>query len=337
MNLIQRQQHLLPQIESGLQFFLDSFDFNHSLPLKHMIRYQMGWEDQGSKGKRIRPFLVLLISSALGGEVEVSMPAALSVEFLHNFTLIHDDIEDQSPLRHNRPTLWKQWGVAQAINAGDALFSIAQLCMLDLQSTCSSSIALKAAGLLNQTCLHLTRGQYLDMSFETEDNVAPQIYLEMIAGKTGALLGLCAVLGGLTAAQDDEKIRILHDFGTALGMAFQIRDDILGIWGNPEKTGKSVSSDLQTKKKTFPILIGLVQSQPFQNLWQMNDVDEAQIEQMAELLEECGARKFAQQKAEEYTKQAFDALEILFPSPADKNPHAETLFELCTELLKREI
>ena len=153
MNLIQRQQHLLPQIESGLQFFLDSFDFNHSLPLKHMIRYQMGWEDQGSKGKRIRPFLVLLISSALGGEVEVSMPAALSVEFLHNFTLIHDDIEDQSPCATTAPRSG-QWGSSSGNQRGDAL----QYCPLHARSAKHLQFihCIESGRSLNQTCLHLT-------------------------------------------------------------------------------------------------------------------------------------------------------------------------------------
>lgn len=337
MILSQHQNSLLPLIESHLERFIESQDFSHSQHLKQMIRYQMGWEDQGLRGKRVRPFLVLLTAKAFGGDIEKAMPAALSVEFLHNFTLIHDDIEDQSLVRHNRPTLWKRWGIAQAINAGDALFCLAQLAMLDLAKTCGASIAVQAAKRLNQTCLHLTRGQHMDIAFETDDSITPQAYLDMIAGKTGALLALCTALGGLTADQDAQKVKLLSEFGSSLGMAFQIRDDILGILGDPVKTGKSVSSDLLTRKKTLPILFGLTQSQVFSNMWQMEGLGEDQIRQMAALLEECGARPFANQYAENYTNHAFEVLGNLFPQPAELNAEAKALFELSNELLKREI
>jgi len=337
MNLKEILNSLLPKIETHLQDFINAQDFNHSQMLKEMLTYQMGWEEEGSKGKRIRPSLVLLTAKALGGEIQKTMPAALSVEFLHNFTLIHDDIEDQSLYRHNRPTLWQRWGIAQAINAGDALFSIAQLAMLDLENTCGSSIAVKALNDLNQTCFHLTRGQSMDIAYETDQSVSPSAYLEMISGKTGALLGLSAGLGGLTSGQNDPTIDFLFEFGKSLGMAFQIKDDILGIWGDPGKTGKSASSDLQSRKKTLPILYGLEQSQNFRNMWEMKDLSKTQIQQMAEILEDCGAKIAAHQEAKSYTLQAFAALENLFPSSSDRNDEAAALFELTDELLKREV
>ena len=138
MSLPTLQDQLLPVIEQNLQMYLDSLDFSSSQELKHMLIYHMGWADDtkkpGGHGKRIRPFLMLLCAGALEENLESVMRGAISLEFLHNFTLIHDDIEDNSDFRHGRLTLWKKWGIPQAINAGDALFSIAQMSMLSLQT-----------------------------------------------------------------------------------------------------------------------------------------------------------------------------------------------------------
>jgi len=195
------------------------------------------------------------------------MPAAVSVEFLHNFTLIHDDIEDRSDLRHGQETVWKRWGMAQAINAGDALFCIAQLAMLDLTQTCGGEITIQATTELNQVCLHLTRGQYQDIAFEADEDTELEAYLEMIRGKTAALISLSTALAGIITRQDEVVTSHLSDFGRSLGMAFQMQDDYLGIWGDPKITGKSTSSDLHAKKKTLPVLYGLNNCQEFKTLW----------------------------------------------------------------------
>ena len=141
MTLENLQTILVPQIEDALKTFINSIDFRSSSELGQMLRYHMGWEDDGpakaSTGKRLRPLIALLATGAFGDYPTKAMPAAVAVELLHNFTLIHDDIEDQSPMRHGRPTLWQKYGTAQAINAGDALFSIAQLSILDLAKTCN--------------------------------------------------------------------------------------------------------------------------------------------------------------------------------------------------------
>ena len=158
MQLEQKLSSLANEIDAGLQSFLSALDFGHSTELRKMLRYHMGWEDDLGGGKRLRPVLTLLCAGACGGAYNAAMPAALAIEFLHNFTLIHDDIEDRSPTRHGRSTLWTRWGIAQAVNAGDALFSIAQLALLDLEKTCSETVALQAMREFNQMCLHLTRG-----------------------------------------------------------------------------------------------------------------------------------------------------------------------------------
>jgi geranylgeranyl diphosphate synthase type I len=334
MSQTKLQEALLAEIESQLKYFIDSYDFGQSQPLKKMITYHMGWEhDQGSQGKRIRPLLTLLCTGAFNGPVRNALPAAAAVEFLHNFTLIHDDIEDNASIRHGRKTLWKKWGLAQAVNAGDALFSIAQLTMLNLSKTCNQGITLDAIQQLNRTCLHLTRGQYLDIAFESAQNIAVDNYMEMIEGKTAALIALSTYLGGLTAGKDQSYLDRLTNYGRNLGLAFQIQDDYLGIWGDPQKTGKSAASDLLARKKSLPILYGLEHSDEFQRIWKGDQISAENITKLSELLKSCGAQDYVNTQAEKFTEQAFSAISNLFPQ---ENIHSKTLFQLTESLLQRK-
>ena len=335
MSLISLQKKILPKIETELQSFLEAQEFGSSQELKEMIAYHMGWRDNSGTGKRIRPLLTLLCAGAFETILEIAMPAAIAIEFLHNFTLIHDDIEDQSLLRHGRQTLWQRWGSAQAINAGDALFSIAQLAMLDLTRTCDNEIALQAAEQLNQVCLHLTRGQYLDIAFEKDDDIPLETYLEMINGKTAALVGFSTAMGGLTARQEPGTVQLLSDFGNCLGKAFQIKDDILGIWGDPKITGKSSTSDLLAKKKSLPILYGLRECSEFRGIWFAGKITPDQVKSMSDMLEDYGARAYASAEAENVTNEAFRILELIFPSSQKTNQYSTAIFELCGDLLTR--
>ncbi len=337
MTLLTLQNELLPVIDNALMRFLDTIDFSESQELKRMIAYHMGWAEGvkqfSNHGKRIRPLLVLLCAGALEEDIYRVLPGAVSLEFLHNFTLIHDDIEDNSSFRHGRPTLWTRWGIAQAINAGDALFSIAQMSMLSLRDSVNAEAAAKAAEKLNRVCLHLTRGQSLDISFESDDEVALDTYLLMIRDKTARLLALAASLGALVAGKNDSIQDSLSDFGESLGLAFQIQDDILGIWGDPEVTGKSSSSDILAHKKSLPILFGLKNSGSFQSLWLKENQTPEEISRMANLLMSCGAMDYAKSQAEMYTQRAFDRLERLFP---EKNEFSLALTELTEKLLLRQ-
>ncbi|MFN2304721.1 MAG: polyprenyl synthetase family protein [Anaerolineales bacterium] len=335
MSLLELQGRFIPQIEDSLQVKINTFDFKESSPLKRMLTYQMGWTIDGAKdggGKRIRPFLTLLCAGAFKNNIEAAIPAAIAIEFLHNFTLIHDDIQDQSPLRHGKPTLWKKWGLAQAINAGDALFSISQLALLDLAATTNDHICYLAAQELNQVCLKLTQGQYLDIAFESLDNVEINTYFDMIEGKTAALISFSTFAGGLVTDQTSEVLDLLSTFGQSVGMAFQIQDDYLGIWGDPLITGKSAASDIMTRKKTLPILYGLNHCSVFLEEWQNTKMTKSHVLNMANILEDCGAKQFVQTKATGYTEKAFNTLEKLFPK---KNAYSSALFELTHHLLTR--
>lgn len=331
MNLDEKLALLTGEVEQGLQAYFDNLDFGPSAELGEMLRYHMGWED-GRGGKRLRPVLTLLCAGACGGDYRSAMPAAMGIEFLHNFTLIHDDIEDNSDTRHGRPTLWARWGRAQAINAGDALFSIAQLALLGLEATCDKKIALLAAREFNQVCMRLTGGQYLDMAFETRDKVSLEDYLAMIRGKTAALIAFSTWAGGLCAGGDNNTLALLTGYGEHLGLAFQIQDDELGIWGDPKVTGKSAASDLLERKKTLPILVGLQESAEFRNLWGEGALTSAEVEAMAKALEGCGARDYVREQAAFYTRQAFNRLERLFPA---SNENADALMALTARLLER--
>lgn len=334
MDLDSKLGGLVAEIESQLHRYFRGLNFGRSAELGEMIAYHMGWEDDLGGGKRLRPAVTLLCAWACGGDVARAMPAALGIEYLHNFTLIHDDIQDGSTTRHGRPTVWTRWGVPQAINAGNALFSIAQQAMLGLEVTCGPAVAVRAARELNQVCLRLTRGQYLDMAFEEAEEVELETYMDMIRGKTAALLAFSTAVGGLAAGAEEPVIQQLSVYGENLGMAFQVQDDLLGIWGDPAVTGKSAAGDLLARKKTLPILFGLRESEAFRRLWRMENPTAEQITAMADLLQACGAQAYVRLQAAEFTRQAFDALADLF---AGGNEDADALKALTEKLLHRQM
>ncbi|MCY3801611.1 MAG: polyprenyl synthetase family protein [Chloroflexi bacterium] len=235
---------------------------DNPLPLYDMLRYHMGWVDENGRpsdaatGKRLRPVLCLVSCEAVGGNVEAALPAAAALELVHNFTLVHDDVMDEDHERRHRRTVWSRWGSAQAINAGDLLYAVAIVSMSHLdQRGVSAENAVKAIRRLEQTCIQVIEGQYLDMEFETRLDVSPDEYLEMISKKSAALISFPMEVGALVGGADEELQLAFAEVGRATGMAFQIRDDILGVWGRQELTGKPVGSDIRRKKKSLPILM----------------------------------------------------------------------------------
>ena len=285
-----------------------------------MVRYAMGWVNEVDTpytkmtGKRLRPTLLLLCNEAAGGNWRNALPAAAAVEILHNFSLIHDDIQDVSDVRHGRPTVWKIWGKANAINAGDAMFALAYTAMHHLTETISAEQSLKAWEIFNQTNMELTRGQHLDMRFETLDKVTVDDYISMIRGKTAALLAACAQLGSLIATGDNEIAGNYRQFGLNIGIAFQIRDDILGIWGEPDVTGKSAATDIISRKKSLPVLYGLEQSPELTQIYTQDSFNDLDVEQAVHLLNNLKAQEYAHQQELLYYEKAMSALEAAQPT-----------------------
>ena len=234
-----------------------------------MLRYHFGWIDADGHpsphtlGKAVRPTLCLLACEAVGGRWEQALPAAAAIELIHNFSLIHDDIQDGDRQRHHRPTVWSLWGQGQAINAGDTAFALSGIAIEQLQEQgYPAATVLRAWQLLNTATLRLVEGQYLDLAFESRLDVSVDEYLAMIARKTGALIEVSAHIGALLGGADETLVDHLRWYGRALGLAFQIGDDVLGTWGQAAETGKPVAADLHRRKKTLPVVYALHQSAP---------------------------------------------------------------------------
>lgn len=327
-----------PFIEAELKRQVSRLDHPLTMQFHQMLTYHLGWTGEGAgpeaTGKRIRPQLLCLSFLATGTDspLEAALPAAAAVELVHNFSLAHDDIEDNSPTRRGRPTLWKKWGVPMAINAGDALFVLADQAILDLSSYFAPSVTLEAARTLHATCLDLTRGQFLDMSFEQRTDVLTTEYQEMVAGKTAALLQACCSIGSLLGGASGETLHAYAAFGYALGMAFQIQDDILGIWGNEGFTGKSTASDLLEGKKSLPVLFGLEKGGDFANRWKKGPIQPDEVKDIAMMLRSDGAYDYAQYQSHHWTMIATDSLKKAAP----KGEAALALTALLQKLLNRE-
>jgi geranylgeranyl diphosphate synthase type I len=252
---------------------------------------------------------------------------------IHNFSLIHDDIEDNSPLRRGRPTLWTKWGLPLAINTGDSMFTLAHLALLRLEKTTNPQITLAATNVLQNTCLHLTQGQHLDISYEDEKTLPIEAYWPMVGGKTAALLSACTEIGAIIADADQETREAYRKFGRDLGLAFQALDDILGIWGDAAKIGKSNASDLVAGKKSLPVLFGIAQNGEFAQRWLGEPIRPEEVAQLAAQLEAEGARDYTQAAANRLTGAALEALEQAQP----QGEAGEALIQLANKLLQREV
>ncbi len=224
-----------------------------------MIRYHFGYDvpDKAMSGKRLRPQLLLRTAVAEGGSVDCSLDAAVAIEILHNYSLIHDDIEDGDEIRHGRTTIWKRFGEAHGINVGDALCAISYLTLLHEKAVVPSNRVVEMLRVLHDANLHMCEGQGLDISFEQATAVPMTSYMEMIGGKTGALFAASCELGALAAGSDIERAAAFAAFGRAYGQAFQIRDDVLGTWGSPGVTGKPSGADIARRKWSFPVVWAL--------------------------------------------------------------------------------
>jgi geranylgeranyl diphosphate synthase type I len=292
---------LLDALEEEISAFLPS------LPFRRMLSYPL------EGGKRLRPALCLLACQGVGGDSYQALPAAAAIELVHNFSLVHDDIQDASPLRRHRPTVWKRWGVAQAINAGDALFAISRLALLRLEGKeVPAGRVLLAARLMDQACLALCQGQYLDIALEKRPRVSRRTYFHMVQGKTSALLEASLALGAIVGSNKGDVLEPLQLFGRNLGLAYQLQDDALGLGGKVAVVGK-VSPDVKRKKKSFPVVYALEKAagregEEIRQLYRKKALVPEDIGRVMALLTGMGALEYSMRLAQAYYDRALREL-----------------------------
>jgi geranylgeranyl diphosphate synthase type I len=264
-----------------------------------MLLYHFGYAPHGParRGKRLRPQIVMRAATSEGADLDDALDAAAAVEILHNYSLVHDDIEDRDELRHGRPTLWSGYGIAEGINAGDAMCALSLLTLARATRRHPASRAVAMIGVLHEAHRVMCDGQSLDLQFERAQHVDLADYYHMIGCKTAALFEAACFLGAHCAAADAAAIRSSGELGRAYGMAFQIRDDLLGIWASVDMTGKVVGNDLARRKWTFPVVWALAQPdsparEVISSAYRSDRVlDPAELERLVLALEEVGAKE----------------------------------------------
>ncbi len=300
--------HYLKKINNAIFSQLNVELGNSKSILKDILYYHFDWPKGFQSGKRLRPILLLLCTELGGGKWEAVIPAAVSVEFLHNYSLIHDDIEDKGFTRHGRLSVWKKYGIPQAINSGDALYGMAFHTMARLDHPFTQPVLRKAYQLFSKAAIQLTMGQSLDLSYSSIGTLSIRQYWQMVKGKTAELFALACELGGLLTGMNAGACELFRQFGLHIGYAFQTKDDILGIWGNPAKTGKSVESDLLTHKNTLPIVYGLTKSPLFKQLWDVG-ITHKTIEYSIQLLNDIHTQEYSEMVVKKNSRKAVKLLE----------------------------
>jgi len=304
MNLQEFTSLVLPKVESTIKEVVDQNIAVHVPELREIFYYHLVLgASQQLKGKRIRPLLLLLTCNACGGQWEKALLAAAAVELLHNFSLIHDDVEDHSEIRRGQPSVWMRWGLSQAINSGDAMFATVFKTILTQTKNFDSEITLKAGDILANTCLRLVEGQFLDIANQGKNSIMIDEYWSMIGGKTAALIGCCARVGAVLAGVSSQQEEYLYQFGYHLGLLFQVQDDLLGIWGDENMMGKSHQSDLIQKKMTLPVLYGLELSPRFARRWSQGSIDPKETAILTKWLLEDGVLERVKEDMERINQQ----------------------------------
>lgn len=296
----------------------------NSSALYEMVRYQLGWNDSGGPtlGKCLRPSLCLFAAETLGGDPAQALPVAAGIELLHNFSLIHDDIEDGDELRHHRPTVWKAYGREQAILAGMALWTLAYRSIESaVEAGAASERVRDARRIVAEACNEMIEGQHMDLTFERRFDVTLAEYTAMISRKTGALFAASLAAGAGMAGAGAEEASRLADFGRELGLAFQIRDDILGIWGEGTATGKPVGADIAKRKKSLPVVHAFQQvvgpdREVLRHAYAKPEIEESDIDDVLDVLQRWNAKYFAQGLAEDHRARAMAALAQTTVPPA---------------------
>ena len=295
---------------------------NQSDQLQTIIRYHLGEVDtngnpvQSSKGKALRPVMCLLACQSLGGLIDHALPAATALELIHNFSLIHDDIQDGDKERHGRPTVWSIWGRNKGLISGNAMRVLADTTLWEMiNQGVGYSKSLSASRLLLESYIEMIDGQYLDMTFEDSLDIKLPDYILLISLKTGALIRCAMELGAFMASDDKILLRAFRKSGQLFGASFQIRDDYLGIWGDQTITGKSVGSDIFRKKKSFPVVYTFDEAKGkdkalLDKIYSKKILTYGDVETVLKIMERVGAKEYSDNMAYSKCKEAMKALPV---------------------------
>jgi geranylgeranyl diphosphate synthase, type I len=315
------------------------------LDLYRWARYHLGWYDEGLQrmsdadrrkhgGKRLRGVLTVLACEAVGGTGRSAAPAGAAVEFIHNFSLVHDDVEDNDAERRHRPTVWKLWGIPHAINVGSNMQAMVDVAVLRLQGSYPAETVLRVFRTITQAIVQMTEGQFLDMAAQDAQEMSEEAYFRMTGGKTAALIEGALLSGALLGTDDEARIEALGAFGRRFGLAFQCRDDYLGIWGEPALTGKPVGGDIVQGKRSLPIVHALAET-PAESATggQLRDALAARdVPAVLTVLAELETAGWVNARVEEHTAAALAALD----RAAIANPHGEAIRDITRYALGRE-
>lgn len=309
MQAIAHYQHIIREYFSGLS--LQKEPQNLYKPIQYIL--SLG-------GKRMRPVLTLMAADAFGTDCKKALPAAIAVEMFHNFSLVHDDIMDDAPLRRGNQTVHEKWDINTGILSGDAMLILAYRYFENYEPATFAALA----KLFSQTALEVCEGQQLDVDFEQRKNVTIPEYLTMIQYKTAVLVGAAMKMGGIVAGTTADNCNLIYDFGLNLGLAFQLQDDYLDAFGNPETFGKQVGGDIIENKKTYLYLKALQHCNPYQKerLLQWYAIQpedkENKVKDVKQLFITTGADAATKEAIEAYTRKAFERLEKLDITPDKK-------------------
>ncbi len=320
-----------------------------------MQEYHLGWRDadlrpaQFDPGKLLRPQFALLACQAVGGDIDRALPLAAGIQLIHDFSLIHDDIEDNSDTRRGRTTVWRQWGLAHGINAGDGMFVIAHLALHRMSDAgVEPSLALDIIRRFDRTVLNICGGQFLDLSFEGNLDITEEDYLMMIGCKTAALIAATTELGAMAGGADAVSVQAMADFGRNLGLAFQVQDDVLGVWGDAQTTGKPFAADIYRRKVSLPIVYALHVLAPggergdnkrsdLERIYCQDQVGDADVSRVLGILESVDARGYTETMAERYHDAAMQALSrVRVASDPDAQAAFARIQQIAESLLGRQ-
>jgi geranylgeranyl diphosphate synthase type I len=305
---------LIADTETEMARVIAAAEDERTTELYDWVRFHLGLDADASRGKRLRPLLGLLAYQSIAGEYQRALPGAAAVEMGHNFSLVHDDIQDASAERRHRPALWTVTGVPQAINTGDTLFTLSRMALHRLSGLgFSAQKVLDLMRLYDETCLALCEGQFLDIrASESQEWMSVEYYLDMIGRKTAALIAGSVKAGAMLATDDEAVVEAYRSFGWALGMAFQINDDLLGIWGDEQATGKQ-PSDIEARKQTLPLLHALEHAveadrERLQAILHGPPPTAEDVVAARDILERTGSRQFTRGRAASYREEALRQL-----------------------------